>query len=116
MRSVKVGLTTLRVEIPSPSLPQSPVPRPLPQGTPEARPSPILRRLSRPRYTALYLAAGRSGRAAAACWGRRKSRGQGVAAGRGCWGGHDRCWRNWKTAVSLLCICPRLSKPYLHAD
>src|SRR2546428_7569801 len=46
----------------SPSrLPPSPFPRPSPQGTPEALPYPILRRLSRPRSTALHLAAGRSG-------------------------------------------------------
>ena len=44
------------------------VPRPAPQGTPEALPYPILRRLSRPRYTALRLAAGCSGEAAAARW------------------------------------------------
>jgi hypothetical protein len=59
-------------------------------GTPEALPYPILRRLSRPRYTTLHLAAGRSGGAAAARWVRRKRRGPGVAAGGGRWGGRGR--------------------------
>jgi hypothetical protein len=43
-----------------PSLPQPPVPRPSPQGPPEARPYPILRRLSRPLWAALRFAPGRS--------------------------------------------------------
>jgi hypothetical protein len=71
----------------APCISQPPFPRPSPQGTPEARPSPLLRHLSRPRYTAPRLAAGRSGGAAARLWVHRTRRGQGVAAGGGRWGG-----------------------------
>jgi len=52
---------------------QSPFPKPSPQGTAEARPSPILRRLSSPSAS----------RAAPRPWARGKSRGRSVAAGGG---------------------------------
>jgi len=69
-----------------PSLPQPPFPRPSPQGTPEARPSPILGRLSSTSHSraaprSAWLRAAPAG-AAAARWARRKRR-QGVAAGGG---------------------------------
>ncbi len=49
-----------------PSLPKSSFPRPSPQGPPEARPSPILRRLSRPLFAALHRAARHAGEASVA--------------------------------------------------
>ena len=48
-RTIVQSLSHIKVGFPfgfSPSLPKSPFPRPSPQGTPEALPSPILRRMS----------------------------------------------------------------------
>jgi hypothetical protein len=64
-----------------------PFPRPpfleaLPPRRP-CQPSPILRRVSRPRCPTLCLAAGHSGGAAAPRWGRSHRRGRGAAAGGG---------------------------------
>jgi hypothetical protein len=53
------------------------LPEASPQDTPEARPSPILRRPSRPRYTALRLAAGHSGGCCGPLGARQSPRAQG---------------------------------------
>ncbi len=81
-----------------PSFPNRPSRGFRPRAPPEARPSPILRGLSRPLWAALRRAAGRSGGAAAAHWARGKRRGRGGLRGAGSRGAGAKCRLNFLSA------------------
>jgi hypothetical protein len=70
-----IGGSTLALSFPLPSFLKPAVQRPLHRETPKTQPYPILRYMSRPRFAARCLAAGRFG-GAAAHWGRRHCRGR----------------------------------------
>ena len=83
-RTIVQSLSHIKVGFPfgfSPSLPKSPFPRPSPQGTPEALPSPILRRMSSTSQS--HAAPCSAWLRGAPAGGRGKRRGRGAAAGGG---------------------------------